>query len=147
MDLKKLEQDLKEDEGVKYKIYLDHLGLPTFGIGHLIKNADPECCQPVGTKVSKERVTEAFVHDVQSVHEDCYLLFPKFGKKPEEVQLIIANMMFNLGRTRLSRFKRFRIAVNEGKYDVAATEMMDSKWYRQVTNRAERLRQRMLAVA
>ena len=34
--------ELKADEGVKNEIYLDHLGLPTCGVGHLIRESDPE---------------------------------------------------------------------------------------------------------
>ena len=42
MDLQRLQEDLEDDEGVVYEIYLDHLGLPTFGIGHLVREEDPE---------------------------------------------------------------------------------------------------------
>ena len=42
MDFQKLQQQLVEDEGCVYEIYLDHLGLPTFGIGHLVKENDDE---------------------------------------------------------------------------------------------------------
>ena len=34
-------ETLKIDEGVKYEIYLDHLGYPTFGVGHLVTTSDP----------------------------------------------------------------------------------------------------------
>ena len=37
MDVGKLRAALELDEGVKHEIYLDHLGLPTFGIGHLVR--------------------------------------------------------------------------------------------------------------
>ena len=30
MDLDRLREELKIDEGCKYEVYLDHLGLPTF---------------------------------------------------------------------------------------------------------------------
>lgn len=139
-------EDLKEDEGVKYEIYLDHLGYPTFGIGHLILETDPEYGQPVGTMISEERVQQAFEAEIEWVKKDCCLLFPDFADKDPEVQLIIANMMFNMGRTRLSKFKRFIKAINEHKYNVAGDEMIDSNWYRQVTNRAERLCQRIIAI-
>ena len=45
MNLDTLRKQLEIDEGIKHDIYLDHLGLPTFGIGHLITNADPESGQ------------------------------------------------------------------------------------------------------
>ena len=67
MDLQKLQNQLIEDEGCVYEIYLDHLGLPTFGIGHLVKDNDEEKNMPVGSPISKERVDECFAKDTQSV--------------------------------------------------------------------------------
>ena len=54
----KLKEEIIRDEGVVYAIYKDHLGYPTFGIGHLVKDSDPEFGQPVDTPVSEERVDE-----------------------------------------------------------------------------------------
>ena len=50
MNIEKFTEEIKRDEGVKYEVYLDHLGLPTCGIGHLIKEDDPEHGLEVGTK-------------------------------------------------------------------------------------------------
>ena len=147
MNLDTLRKQLEIDEGIKHDIYLDHLGLPTFGIGHLITNADPESGQEVGTTISDERVRSAFKADVVSVIEDCNKLYNDFDELPEEVQQIIANMMFNMGRTRLSKFRGMKRGVDARDWNAAADEMVDSKWYRQVNNRANRLVQRMRAIA
>ena len=147
MNLDTLRKQLEIDEGIKHDIYLDHLGLPTFGIGHLITNADPESGQEVGTTISDERVRSAFEADVVSVIEDCNKLYNDFDELPEEVQQIIANMMFNMGRTRLSKFRGMKRGVDDRDWNAAADEMVDSRWYRQVTNRADRLVQRMRAIA
>ena len=112
MNVDKLREELKVDEGVKYEIYLDHLGLPTFGIGHLILESDPEHGQPVGTPISEDRVNECFASDTNTMPKECNVLFPDFETLPEEVQLIIANMMFNMGRPRLSKFKNFIKNIN-----------------------------------
>ena len=147
MNIEKLRKQLEIDEGIKHDIYLDHLGLPTFGIGHLITDADPESGQEVGTAISDERVRQAFEADVVSVIEDCNKLYNDFDELPEEVQQIIANMMFNMGRTRLSKFRGMKRGVDARDWNAAADEMVDSRWYRQVTNRADRLVQRMRAIA
>jgi len=146
MDIDKLREQLKIDEGVKYEIYLDHLGLPTFGIGHLVLDSDVESGQGVGTSVSESRVNECFDKDVEVVLSECRILYPDFDDLPEEVQQIIANMMFNMGRPRLSKFKGMKRNVDARDWMGAATEMVDSQWYRQVTNRADRLVTRMRAV-
>ena len=143
MNINQLRKELERDEGCKYEIYLDHLGYPTFGIGHLITDDDSEWWSDVGTEVSEERVKEAFSSDIETVLSDCERLYEDFGDLPEEVQLIIANMMFNLGYTRLSKFKGMKRGVDARDWNAAADEMVDSLWYRQVTNRANRLVKRM----
>ena len=146
MNIDQLREELKVDEGVRYEIYLDHLNLPTFGIGHLVLDSDLEYGQPVGTPVSEDRVNECFAKDVETVLSECTLLYPDFSVLPEEAQLIIANMMFNMGRPRLSKFKGMKAAVDAGDWHRAAVEMVDSRWYQQVTNRADRLVQRMRGI-
>ena len=143
MNLDQLRMELEYDEGCKYEIYLDHLGLPTFGIGHLVTEDDPEHGQELGTAVSEERVIEVFEKDVQVTIDECKKLYDDWFDLPEEAQLIIANMMFNMGRPRLSQFKGMKAGIDARDWNQAADEMIDSKWYRQVTNRAERLMERM----
>jgi len=147
MNIDKLREQLKIDEGVKYEIYLDHLDLPTFGIGHLVLESDQEYEEPVGTPVSEERVNECFDNDVEVVLSECRILYPEFDDLPEEVQQIVANMMFNMGRPRLSKFKGMKRGVDAQDWNAVADEMVDSAWYRQVTNRADRLVERMRALA
>ena len=146
MDIDKLREELKLDEGCKYEIYLDHLGLPTFGIGHLVTEWDEEYEKEVGTEVSEERVNNCFVADIHGTIKDCNILYSNFSEIPGEVQLILANMMFNLGRPRLSKFVRMREAVNKGDWQEAKIQMLDSKWAKQVPNRASRLSERMGSV-
>ena len=147
MNIEQLRKELEVDEGVKYEIYNDHLGYPTFGIGHLVRDTDPEAGAELGTPISEDRVIEAFNEDVETVLSDCAILYDDFDELPEEAQLIIANMMFNLGRPRLSKFKGMKAGVDSRDWKKAADEMVDSAWYRQVPNRAGRLVTRMKALA
>lgn len=147
MDINKLREQLEIDEGLVHEIYLDHLGLPTFGIGHLVTEDDPEHGQPVGTLVDESRCIEAFETDVETTLSECNKLYSDFDDLPEEVKQIIANMMFNMGRPRLSKFKGMKSGVDARDWNRAADEMVDSRWYRQVTKRADRLVQRMRALA
>lgn len=146
MNVEQLRDTLKVDEGCVNSIYLDHLNLPTLGIGHLINEWDEEYGKPVGTPVSEERVNELFDKDIQITIDECEQLFGNFQELPEEVQQILANMMFNLGRPRLSKFRRLCKAVAERNWKECAIQMEDSKWHKQVTKRADRLISRMNAV-
>ena len=143
MNVEKLREQLEIDEGVVHEIYLDHLGYPTFGIGHLVTESDPEHGLEVGTAISSERCSQAFESDIQGVLRDCNILYPDFDDLPEEAQQIIANMMFNLGYPRLSKFVGMKRGVDAKNWNAAADEMVDSRWYRQVGARAERLVNRM----
>ena len=147
MNIEQLREQLEVDEGCVYEIYNDHLGYATFGIGHLVTESDPEQGQSLGTAVSSDRVAEAFESDIQSVLRDCNILYSDFDDLPEEAQQVIANMMFNLGRPRLSKFAGMKRGVDARDWDAAADEMVDSNWYRQVTNRADRLVERVRALA
>ena len=144
MNRKAVYDQLMIDEGIKYEVYKDHLGYPTLGIGHLITEYDEERGKPIGTPVSEERVKACFEKDLDIATNECKMLYdPDFESFPEEVQEILVNMMFNMGRPRLSQFKMFKSALERADWKLAAFEGRNSKWYRQVTNRAERLMTRM----
>tara|TARA_R100000406_G_C3061672_1_gene111572 strand:+ start:166 stop:612 length:447 start_codon:yes stop_codon:yes gene_type:complete len=146
MDINRLRVEIENDEGCKYEVYLDHLGLPTCGIGHLIKEDDPEHGLEVGTKIDEERVNELFETDIKVTIDECKLIYNDFDDLPEEAQYIIANMMFNMGRPRLSRFHKMKQAVDNRDWKEAANQMIDSRWYKQVPNRANRLVNRMKGI-
>ena len=95
--------------------------------------------QEVGTPVAEERVNELFEKDLATTVDECKLIYNDFDDLPVKVQHIIANMMFNMGRPRLSRFHNMKKAVDNRDWFEAAYEMTDSKWAKQVPNRAMRL--------
>ena len=142
-------EQLKIDEGVVYEVYKDHLGYPTFGVGHLVLDSDPEHGEEVGTPVNEDRVKDCFDKDLEIAISECHALYTEesFDDFPGEVQEILVNMMFNMGRPRLSKFKGMKAGVDAQDWNKAADEMIDSAWYRQVPNRAGRLVKRMRALA
>ena len=139
MNIEQLRETLTIDEGKVNEIYKDHLGYATFGIGHLVLESDTEHGQAVGTPVSEERIIACFINDVHSVLKDCLILHEGWDDYPEEAKQVIANMMFNMGRTRLTKFNKHNLALQCGDWKTAAAEGRDSRWHKQVTNRAERL--------
>ena len=144
MNIDKLKDQLKIDEGVKYEIYNDHLGYATFGIGHLITASDPEYGMPVGTPVSEERVNEVFKLDVEKFISETEKVFPKLTELPDTIQLVLVNMCFNLGGTRLSKFKNMIKACREHNWKEMSVQMQDSRWYGQVGRRSKELQEMVL---
>lgn len=145
--IEQLKLELMEDEGCVDYVYKDHLGLKTVGVGHLCRESDPEFNLEVGDSITDDRVQELFDQDIAWTMRDCLRLIPEFSELPDEVRLILANMMFNLGASRLGGFKRMLAAIEKGDWSSAADEMVDSKWHRQVPERSGRLIARMRAVA
>lgn len=137
--LDQIKEDLVRHEGYVTEIYLCSENMPTFGIGHMVTEQDMEYTWPIGTPVTDERILQVFhedcliaVKDAESVVEDLY-------SHPDNVIRVLVNMAFNLGRPRLSRFKKMIAAVNAKDYQTAGNEMVDSKWHGQVGRRSAEL--------
>ena len=145
MNIDILRKEIEADEGCVYKIYRCSEGYPTAGIGHLLTEWDEEYYdKPIGTPVPEEKVQEWFVNDVQTAINDCNDIFNSFEKLPEDIQHVLINMSFQLGKPRLSKFRRMIAAVEMEDYREMALQMEDSRWFKQTTNRAQRLIDRVV---
>ena len=143
MNLEELKEDIAKEEGLKYEIYRCSEGYPTAGIGHLITEWDEEYYgMPIGTEVSKEQVDKWFEADLYVAINDMEK-FTADMQVDENVKECITHMVFQLGLPRLNKFKNFKQALIDGDIAKAQAEMQDSLWYRQTTNRAERLIEKM----
>ena len=142
--LVRLREELIADEGCVLSIYEDHLGYKTVGVGHLILPSDPEWGKSVGTPITQTRADELLFYDLANVLKECEDHFHQDWELwPEEVKLIIANMAFNLGITKLKKFQKMLTAINKEDYKTASAEGLDSRWAKQVYNRARRLMDRL----
>jgi lysozyme len=83
------------------------------------------------------------VADIGSAIEDAERL-DYFAALDPVRQMVVVDMIFNLGAARFSRFKKLNAALALPDYTLAAHEMMDSKWYTQVGRRAKKLREAMI---
>lgn len=146
IDLEQLYEDLERDEGVHHSIYKDSRGYKTAGIGHLLTKADREYSLPVGTKIAHERVLQWFETDVDRALQGVISLFPELNSYPMDVRLVLTNMIFQLGYTGLSRFKKTRKFIEARQWAAAADEMMDSRWAEQTPNRAQRHSDRLKSI-
>lgn len=143
MNIPRLVKQLKIDEGFSLKVYKDTKGYRTVGIGHYIKDSDPEYLRKlkVGDKITQEKSMELFIADLATALQDAMVIFyPIWEKFPDEAKEVFVNMLFNLGRTRFLGFKKTIAAAHSLDWKTVAVEMMDSKWARQVGNRAVRLK-------
>ena len=130
-DKERLTADLIRDEDLRLKPYRDTAGKLTIGIG---QNLDD-----VGITEAEARFLLA--NDIAKAIEDAKAVCPSFETLPEPAQRALANMAFNLGRTRLSKFKNMLAALEAKDFETAAREALDSKWAEQVGERAWRIAQ------
>jgi lysozyme len=130
------ECQLKIHEGVKYQSYLDSRNLPTGGIGHLLRTN--EISQyPVPSPLSEDQVTTWFNFDAPSSIKGIQDLLgiDTWGNLSDVRKRACADLCYNMGPTRLSKFTNFISAMKVGNYSVAGKALQDSKWYTQVGRR------------
>jgi GH24 family phage-related lysozyme (muramidase) len=133
-----LERQLIKDEGMRLRVYKDHLGYDTVGVGHRVMTRDN---LSVGDSITRKQAITFFRKDVKVAVKDAkkFVGEANFERLPKRTQDVVSNMSFNLGLTKLNGFKNLKKALKELNFKKAAEEMKNSTWYRQVPNRAQRL--------
>lgn len=147
MDIERCKAEIKRHEGEVLEIYKDSLGYKTLGIGHLCQPNDPEYDWEVGTKVSQEVVDMYYEDDFNKHLAEAIHVFgteEAFYNLPQDIQHVLVNMCFNLGGTRLSKFKNMLKACREHDWKQMSIEMEDSKWFKQVGRRSLELQEMVL---
>ena len=144
---------LSLNEGNKPKVYKDSKGNRTIGIGFNLEDAsNRKFLKREGIDINElfagrpltERETKTlYNHSLTQAFKDAQSYDPNFAKRPEAVKMTLVDMAFNLGLTKLNKFVDMKKGLMNNDYNMAADEMVDSTWYRQVTNRADRLVDRM----
>lgn len=129
LDQSKLRENLIEDEGLRTKPYTDTVGKLTIGCG---RNLDD-----VG--ISRTEALMMLDNDLKWVFDDLDRNMPWWRRMPEPAQRALANMAFNLGISRLLAFRNMLAALQAMDYETAAEEALDSRWARQVGDRAKRI--------
>jgi len=134
------ECQLKIHEGVKYVSYNDSLGLPTAGIGHLLRTN--EISQyPVPTPVTPAQVSAWFQLDAPISISGAQRLLgvDTWGGLSDIRKRACADLCYNMGERRLSKFVRFIAAMKAGNYDLAGQSLRESIWFTQVGLRGPKI--------
>ena len=155
----KIEPRVIKHEGYKPKVYIDSRGNPTVGVGFNLNRADSSDllkkvgANPVKIKSGKAELTDAQIKallrtDLKVAKQGAQTLVSADGKTnlsivwprlPLDVQGVLTEMIFNLGKKGLSEFNNFLAHLAKNQYSKAATEMLNSSWSKQVGNRANTL--------
>ena len=97
----------------------------------------------VGTAVSQEVVDAYYDSDFDKhMDETVHVIGEDVWKDlPGDIQEVLVNMCFNLGGTRLGKFKNMLNAVEDHDWERMAVEMEDSRWFKQVGRRSVELQE------
>jgi lysozyme len=133
MNAQQLMAQLNIDEGRRKRIYPDTKGKITGGVGRNLSDRD----------FSEDEIDLMLQNDVRIVLQSLDKTYPWWRGMTEARQQVLANMTFNLGLPKLSAFKKFLAALQSGRWEMAADEMMNSQWASDVGDRAVRLAKHM----
>ena len=120
---------LKRHEGVRSHAYKCSENMITVGVG---RNLD----ENGGIGLSDDEIEYLLMNDIERCDAELRAAYDWYEnlKKPRRDAMI--NLCFNLGLTRLRGFVKALEAMSREQFDVAADEFMDSRWAKQVGNRA-----------
>ena len=129
MKIRELREQLIRHEGLELKPYKDTVGKLTIGVGRNLSD--------VG--ISRAEAMALLDTDIRKALDDAGALVSNFEELNDARQHVLADMAFNLGRSRLGKFRLMIAAVEAGNFGTAADEMVNSRWYLQVGARSARL--------
>ena len=127
--MNELIEQLRLHEGVRSKVYLCSEGYETIGVGRNVSES--------GIGLSDDEIAYLLANDIARCEQEIAERFDWFDDLDPVRQDAIIDMAFNLGITRLSQFQNMRRALSEARFSAAATEALDSRWARQVGQRAQ----------
>ena len=132
--MNKLIEQVKRHEGFRSNPYKCTAGKATIGYG---RNLDD-----VG--IAEKEAEQLLFNDLYNA--ECQLIdrCPEFVFLDRVRRDVVVNMAFNIGVAGVLKFKNMLAAIELGDYVTAADEMLDSKWARQVGDRALELAEQMI---
>lgn len=133
MDMEKLRRQIIEEEGLRNIVYRCPANKLTIGVGRNLED--------VG--ISDDEANYLLSNDLKRVEDELVRNFLFFGDLDECRQRVLMDMCFNMGISRLKKFKNMLAALAKGDYETTSKEMLDSLWARQVKSRATNLSEMM----
>jgi lysozyme len=126
-----IEKELIEEEGLSLSCYKDTEGFWTIGVGHLLKSPCDD--------ISLEEAGRLLKEDIRIAQSELREKIPVYAELDQVRKYVLLSMAYNMGIRKLLTFKKMLLALENRNYELAAVEMKDSKWARQVKRRADKL--------
>jgi len=137
---------IAQDEGCRLNPYPDHLGFWTVGYGHLIDRRKggslPAWVKP-SFPLEQAEADQLLKFDIRACEASLDGSLHWWRGLSDVRRAVILSMAFQLGIAGLLKFKNTLRAMQGVRWADAAQGMRDSLWYKQTTERAERLAKAM----
>ena len=134
-NLLSLKKRIKKNEGFRPSAYLDKLGFPTIGYGHLIKKEEKSLLK---NKFSKKYLSLVFNKDFQ-IAVYAYQVNYKKNNFSQNIKEVLIEMAFQLGLKNQKKFIKMNNHIMNNRLFMAAFEMKNSLWFLQTPKRVDSL--------
>jgi len=132
MDRDQVAADLKSDEGWRPNVYEDHLGYKTIGFGFLVDDRKGDGMP--------EEIGEIWLnYEIDAFERGLKLALSNWSRYPDQIQRALLNMSYQMGIGGLLGFRNTLRLIDDGRYQEAATEALNSRWAEQTPERAGRV--------
>lgn len=131
--MNQLVEMVKRHEGLRLMPYRCTAGKLTIGYGRNLED----------NGISQDEAEMLLTNDLYRTHFYLSRIVPNPRDLGKNRYYALMDMLFNLGTSRFLGFKKMLTAIKGGDFGLAADEMLDSKWARQVGSRAVELAQMM----
>lgn len=136
-------QRLVVNEGIRYQPYKCPAGFLTIGVGRNLEtnpltSEEKKVCGDYMRGITKEQCYYLLRHDIEKVKKELDKNCPWWINLSNDRQFVMIDLCFNLGITKLLKFKNTLLYLSTGFYKQAAINLRESVYYKQVTKRAER---------
>ena len=132
-DLDNLKEMIAKHEGYEPRVYKCTNGYDTIGYGFAIKDLFMD--KEIADLILDKKIRGLLARIEGDENWDSW-----FFDKPEPVQDVLVNMIFQIGFSGVKKFKKTIKYIKEDKLLLAGEEMLDSKWARSDSpNRAKEL--------
>jgi lysozyme len=125
-------------EGWSNKVYICPTGHKTVGGGTNLESKGLQDKYKVGQNIDNCLLNKWLKEDVKIAEQIAHKQFKSFNSQPQNVQIILISLAYNLGPNRIKKFKDFTAAIEKKDYNKAAAELKDSRWYKQTGGRGKK---------
>jgi len=143
---------IKDNEGFSPTEYKDTRGVRTVGTGFNLKEPHVQAAiQRIApgvmngiplTEDANEKIFSTLFEQA-SIDAENFVGSDTYHALPDNVRTTLIDNAYQLGAPKLSAFKKYRTALQEDNFEMAATELQNSQLFRQTPERVKRGIQRI----